>query len=154
MNYRSKLLLPLIAAFLFLQPSAFAHRRDSDRDSDIARAAYEAGYRDGYNRGYSDHGRRVIFDYRCSDYGRADRGYRHELGERARYQAAYRLAFRAGYGDGYRVRPRARVVISVIFAPGREDDCFDDDDYCDPGPYYRHHHEHERRHHHDDDDDD
>lgn len=149
MNNFSKLLL-LAAAFAVLQPAAFAHGRDPDRDSEIARAAYESGYRDGYDRGYTDHARRGRFDYRCSDYDRADHGYRRSLGERIRFQVAYRLAYRAGYDDGYRIRPRARVVVEVIFAPDRHDECFDDDDYCRPRRHHHHKHEHE----HEEDDDD
>lgn len=154
MTYRWKLLLLLAAAVTVFEPAAFAHNRDSDRDSEIARAAYESGYRDGYDRGYADHGRRGRFDYRCSDYDRADRGYRRSLGERVRFQVAYRLAFRAGYGDGYRVHPRARVVVNLIFAPDRHDECRDDDDYCGPREHERHHGKHKHKHEHDRDDDD
>ncbi|HET9839119.1 MAG TPA: hypothetical protein VFR84_12845 [Candidatus Angelobacter sp.] len=144
---QKRAILLLISCMAALAPSAMAKHRDDDRDSAIARAAYERGYQDGYDRGYSDHGRRAGFDYRCRDYDRADRGYYRELGERARFQDAYRLAFRAGYGEGYRVHPRARVVVEVIFGPGRHDECREDDRWC--GPHRGHH-----KHHHDDDDDD
>lgn len=146
MMKRWRFLLLLAATAAMMQASAFAKHSNPDRDSAIARAAYERGYQDGYDRGYSDHGRRA-FDYRCRDYDRADHGYERSLGDRVRFQVAYRLAFRVGYGEGYRRHPRARVVVEVIFAPDRHDDCFDDDDYCRP----RHHHRH---HEHDDDDDD
>ena len=122
----------LIAAALLYAPRASAtNHHDSDRDADLARAAYEAGYRDGYSRGHYDHFRHAEADYRCSDYRRADNGYRHSLGDRELFQAAYRLAFRAGYSDGYRVHPRARVVMEVIFSPNRMDECRGDDDFCE-----------------------
>ncbi len=116
---------------LYVCPAAAANHHDSDRDADLARAAYETGYRDGYSRGRYDHSRRADADYRCSDYRRADNGYRHSFGDREFFQAAYRLAFRAGYSDGYSVRPRAHAVVDVIFSPDRRDECRGDDDFCE-----------------------
>jgi hypothetical protein len=147
MIQKGKVLLLVAVVAALAQSAAGKHHHDDDRDSAIARAAYERGYQDGYDRGYYDHGRRVVFDYRCRYYDQADHGYERSLGERIRFQEAYRLAFRAGYGEGYRVRPRARVVIEVLFAPDYHDECRGDDRYC--GPHHRKH-----KHHHDDDDDD
>jgi len=141
----------IAAALLYARPASATNHHDSDRDAELARAAYDAGYRDGYSRGRYDHSRHAESDYRCSDYRRADNGYRHSLGDRELFQAAYRLAFRAGYVDGYRVVPRARIVMEVIFSPDRTDECRGDDDFCEH-PRGRHSGQpHDRRDRYDDD---
>jgi hypothetical protein len=130
-RHRIAVFLLIAAALLYVRPASAASHRDSDREAELAHSAYESGYRDGYSRGRYDHFRHAEPDYRCSDYRRADSGYRHSLGDRELFQAAYRLAFRAGYADGYRTRPRARVVMEVIFSPDRMDECRGDDDFCE-----------------------
>ena len=74
---------------------------------DVERIARQNGYHEGREAGEEDarHGRSLSFK-RHGDWRDADKGYRHEYGDREFYRREFREGFQSGYTESYHAHAR------------------------------------------------